>query len=183
MGPISVDRHTRVRRVRVPRPWFGGCLLWAAALLAVGGSLAKADDTVPREPPGPPEAATIAAMGAAAMVRSLATSEKQEHPWGWIRWLVNSDIDPDSRMTLGIVHIKAGQSNPLHIHATCDELIYVLSGSCEHRIGDKTVTLKAGDMLRIPAGTAHAARTSEDEPMEAIVVYDVGRRDFQVIEE
>ena len=40
-----------------------------------------------------------------------------------------------------------------------EEIIYVLEGTLEYQIEDKPpVTLKAGDVLFIPAGTIHSAR-------------------------
>jgi mannose-6-phosphate isomerase-like protein (cupin superfamily) len=38
-------------------------------------------------------------------------------------------------------------------------------------------------VIRIPRGVHHSARTFENEPMRAIIVYNTGKRDFQVIEE
>jgi quercetin dioxygenase-like cupin family protein len=40
-----------------------------------------------------------------------------------------------------------------------EEIIYVLEGTLEYQVGDKPpVTLKAGDVLFIPANTPHSAR-------------------------
>jgi quercetin dioxygenase-like cupin family protein len=40
-----------------------------------------------------------------------------------------------------------------------EEIIYVLDGSLEYEVeGKRPVTLRAGDVLFIPAGTVHAAR-------------------------
>jgi quercetin dioxygenase-like cupin family protein len=99
----------------------------------------------------------------------------EEYAWGWIRWLMSSRNDPQAEMTLGLVHIEANQSNPLHVHPNCAEYLHVLAGSCEHRIGSRWVTLGVGATLRIPKGTVHAARTG-DRPCRVIVVYDTGTR-------
>ena len=48
--------------------------------------------------------------------------------------------------------------------------------------GDRIDHLKAGDMIRIPAGVPHMARTL-DEPMRAIIVYSAGERGFELVEE
>lgn len=111
------------------------------------------------------------------LVHRLQDSQTQKFAWGTIRWLINSEIDPKARITLGIVQIRAGQSNPMHTHPNCDELIHVLSGSCEHRLGKRTVLLKAGDTLRVPAGVRHMAKT-RNEPLRAVIVYDSGQRQF-----
>jgi quercetin dioxygenase-like cupin family protein len=47
---------------------------------------------------------------------------------------------------------------PNHTHPG-EEIIYVLAGALEYQIeGKAPVTLKAGDILFIPAGTVHSAR-------------------------
>ena len=115
-------------------------------------------------------------------VQRLEKVEKQEFDWGWIRWMMSSKINPDAEMTFGVVEIKPRQRNPLHGHPNCEEILYVVSGSCEHRIGDRIDHLKAGDMIRIPAGVPHMARTL-DEPMRAIIVYSAGERGFELVQE
>ncbi len=135
------------------------------------------------EPAESDNAAKIPAKGLAALVQSFDNVEKLEYDWGWIRWLMSSKLDPKAEMTFGIVHLKAGRINPFHIHANCEEQLYVLSGSCEHWIGDKTIMLKKGDVIRIPAGVPHKARTFDKEPMEAIIVYSSGDRQFEVVDE
>jgi hypothetical protein len=32
--------------------------------------------------------------------------EPENYPWGWIRWLMNGQIDPRAEMTMGIVHFE-----------------------------------------------------------------------------
>jgi len=66
-------------------------------------------------------------------------------------------------------------SNPLHVHPNSAEYLHVLEGSCEHRIGDRRVTVKAGDTLRIAQSVKHQART-KDECCRAVIVYNTGKR-------
>jgi mannose-6-phosphate isomerase-like protein (cupin superfamily) len=133
--------------------------------------------------PGKTQRAEAVDLQLDKLVQHSEQSKKVEFPWGWIRWVMNADVDPKAEMTFGIVHVKAGQTNPVHIHGNCEEILYMVSGSCEHKIGDKAVVLKAGDVIRIPRGVTHSARTFDKEPMQAIIVYNAGRRDFQVVEE
>jgi quercetin dioxygenase-like cupin family protein len=55
------------------------------------------------------------------------------------------------------VDFAPGASFPNHRHPG-EEIIYVLEGTIEYRVGGKPTVLKAGDVLFIPNGTAHAAR-------------------------
>lgn len=51
-----------------------------------------------------------------------------------------------------------GESAPMHTHPG-EEIIYVLEGVIEYEVaGRPPVVLKAGDVLFVPANTAHAAR-------------------------
>lgn len=151
-----------------------GMIVVAAALLFFSAQGLAAFGAEPAKAP------QVDAAMLARLVQSFDKVEKQEYPWGWIRWLMNADLDPQSTMTLGVVEVRAGQSNPAH--GNCDEILYVLSGSCEHRVGNEVVVLKAGDVMRIPAGVPHSAKTF-DQPMRAVVVYNTGRREFTVVED
>jgi quercetin dioxygenase-like cupin family protein len=56
------------------------------------------------------------------------------------------------------VELAPGVASPKHTHPG-EEIIYVLEGSLEYEVeGKPPVTLKAGDVLFIPAGTVHAAK-------------------------
>jgi quercetin dioxygenase-like cupin family protein len=56
------------------------------------------------------------------------------------------------------VELASGVASPKHTHPG-EEIIYVLEGSLEYEVeGKPPVTLKAGDVLFIPAGTVHAAK-------------------------
>ena len=56
------------------------------------------------------------------------------------------------------VDLAPGVAFGKHTHPG-EEIIYVLAGTLEYQLEDKPpVTLKAGDVLFIPAGTAHSAK-------------------------
>jgi len=119
----------------------------------------------------------------AECVQHLDKIAAEKSPWGSLRWLMNAKLDANSPLTIGIAEINPEQSNPLHLHGNSDEVIYVLSGFCEQRIGDETVILKAGDTLRIPAGVPHQAKALGNEPLKSLVVYNTGNRQFTPVVE
>jgi mannose-6-phosphate isomerase-like protein (cupin superfamily) len=100
-----------------------------------------------------------------------------KYPWGWIRWMMNSQIEHDSAQTFGIVQINPGHHNFLHSHPNCEEILYVLSGSGEHIVGDKKVLLHAGDLIRVPAGVPHQVFVLGNEPLRAVISYSSGDRE------
>jgi quercetin dioxygenase-like cupin family protein len=150
-----------------------------AGLLASGLCLATC---CPKLGAGEKPKASEPVAAPAVTVTHLDKLEKEEFPWGWICWMMNAKINPDAAMTFGVVEIKPHQSNPVHLHPDSEEILYVVSGSCEHRVGDRVDLLKAGDVIRIPPGRPHMARTL-DEPVRVIVVYNTGERKFVPVDE
>ncbi len=99
-----------------------------------------------------------------------------KYPWGAIRWMMDSKIDSGAAQTFGIVQINAGQRNALHSHPNCEEILYVLSGSCEHIVGNRKVILHPGDLIRVPVGVPHQAIVIGNEPLRAVISYSSGDR-------
>lgn len=96
--------------------------------------------------------------------------------WGELNWKITGNAMPSAEMTFGTCLIKPGERNPLHAHPNCEELLYVVSGACEHRLGEETVHLNAGDVIRIPRNVPHWARALGDEPVFALIVFSSGER-------
>jgi quercetin dioxygenase-like cupin family protein len=96
--------------------------------------------------------------------------------WGELNWKLAARTMPGAEMTFGTCFIKPGERNPLHSHPNCEELLYVMSGYCEHRLGEETVRLAAGDVIRIPRNVPHWARALGDEPVFALIVFSTGER-------
>jgi quercetin dioxygenase-like cupin family protein len=73
--------------------------------------------------------------------------------------LQRQDLSVPGREAVQVrVDIAPGVAFPKHTHPG-EEIIYVIEGSLEYEIeGKPPVTLKAGDVLFIPAGAIHSAR-------------------------
>jgi len=68
------------------------------------------------------------------------------------------------------VYFAPGASFPRHTHPG-EEIIYVLTGTLEYEVAGKPVTLKAGEVLFVPAGTVHAARNVGTGPAAELATY------------
>jgi quercetin dioxygenase-like cupin family protein len=69
------------------------------------------------------------------------------------------------------VALDPGVAFPKHWHPG-EEIIYVLEGVLEYQLEDKPpVTLKAGDVLFIPAGTVHTAKNVGSGPGAELATY------------
>lgn len=91
--------------------------------------------------------------------------------WGTVSWLINEVVTEGAEQTFGVVTINPGQSNPLHLHPNCEEILYVVSGTCEHRLGEDTVALSPGMAICVPRGTPHCARTTSAERLVVVVSF------------
>ena len=71
------------------------------------------------------------------------------------------------------VDFDPGAAFGRHTHPG-EEIIYVLGGTMEYEVeGKPPVTLKAGDVLFIPAGTVHAARNPGNVTGSELATYIV----------
>jgi quercetin dioxygenase-like cupin family protein len=90
----------------------------------------------------------LAPHGARAQQPGIKRTDLQRH-----------DLSVPGREAVQVrVDLAPGVAFGKHTHPG-EEIIYVLEGSLEYQIeGKPPITLKAGDVLFIPAGTIHAAR-------------------------
>jgi len=103
--------------------------------------------------------------------------------FGQLCWHVNATLVPGTNMTLGEVTIDAGFANPLHRHDNCEELLYLIEGELEHRIGDEWFPMGPGDVIRVPVGVPHQGRNAGSTPARMVVAYNSGDRHFEVVDE
>lgn len=111
-----------------------------------------------------------------SFVSRAAAGERVETGWGALNWKITDKSMPDTEMTFGTCLIKPGERNPLHSHPNCEEFLYVVSGACEHKLGEETVRLEAGDTIRIPRNVRHWARALGSEPVFALIMFSSGKR-------
>jgi quercetin dioxygenase-like cupin family protein len=88
--------------------------------------------------------------------------------------LQRHDLSAPGREAVQVrVDIDPGVAFDRHTHPG-EEIIYVLAGSLEYQIdGKPPVTLKAGDVLFIPAGTIHAAKNVGSVTASELATYIV----------
>jgi quercetin dioxygenase-like cupin family protein len=117
------------------------------------------------------------------IVNSRDEVEPDVTPFGSLRWLVNGDRCPGTALTAGEVTIRRGCKNPLHRHVDAEEILFLIEGVLEHRVGEETYTLRAGDVLGVPRGVPHGARSVGEVDARMVVAYDNPHRSYEVIEE
>ena len=102
--------------------------------------------------------------------------------WGSLQWLVAGRLTPDCEQTFGISRIAPGAKNPLHFHPNCEEVLYVVSGRCDHRLDDRWESLAAGDAVVIPRGVRHNLVNTGDEDVVCIIAFSSPDRETVFLE-
>jgi quercetin dioxygenase-like cupin family protein len=60
----------------------------------------------------------------------------------------------------------SGGLTPIHSVSQMEEVFYILRGRGEATVGDKRISIKAGDAIAIPAGTPHNVEAAPNELLQ-----------------
>ncbi len=101
-------------------------------------------------------------------------------PWGTIEWLANDEVGNSRELSLARMTLPPGNGTDTHIHANCEESIYVVRGEVECRIGEERVRMSAGGQSVVPRGAVHGIRNLGDTPAEIILSYSSAARAFEL---
>lgn len=119
---------------------------------------------------------TVRALASAAVLAAnLVTLPAAAQPAGVTRTdLQRHDLSAPGREAIQVrVDLAPGVAFGRHTHPG-EEIIYVLTGAIEYEVeGRAPVTLKAGDVLFIPAGTVHAAKNVGNDTASELATYIV----------
>ena len=119
------------------------------------------------------KAVAVLTMGS-ALALYIAQQAKAQAPGITRTDLQRHDLSVPGREVVQVrVAFAPGVVAPRHSHPG-EEIIYVLEGSLEYQVeGKPPITLKAGDVLFIPAGTIHAAKNVGSGPGAELATYVV----------
>ena len=83
-----------------------------------------------------------------------------------IRDLVNGKTLGTKGISLRVTDVLPGEScYPAHIHTACEEVIFVLSGQGEIKIGQEVFPMRPGDAIYLPQDVPHVMRNTGREVM------------------
>ncbi|MCP1766794.1 cupin domain-containing protein [Bradyrhizobium japonicum] len=114
---------------------------------------------------------------AAVLATNLLTLPAAAQPAGVTRTdLQRHDLSAPGREAVQVrVDLAPGVAFGRHTHPG-EEIIYVLTGAIEYDVdGKPPVTLRAGDVLFIPAGTVHAAKNVGQDTASELATYIVAK--------
>ncbi|HTL57862.1 MAG TPA: cupin domain-containing protein [Candidatus Limnocylindrales bacterium] len=100
----------------------------------------------------------------------------EKNTWGTLQWLCNGKLMPGAEQTLGLATILPGKQNPVHYHPNCEEVLYVIGGEGMQSYDGRTVLLKAGMTIRIPAHVKHNLINTGTESLRTLVSFSSGDR-------
>jgi len=103
---------------------------------------------------------------------------RNEFPWGSIDWLAGGEVGNSRELSLARLVIDPGKSGDTHVHANCEESIYVIRGEVECRVGAEVATLGAGACVVVPRGHVHSITNPGASPAELVLGYSAALRDF-----
>jgi quercetin dioxygenase-like cupin family protein len=75
------------------------------------------------------------------------------------------------RLTAFETVVAPGEGPPLHVHASQDEVLYVLEGDVRFRLGEELHAAPVGTFVFIPPGTPHTFRNDGSEPARLLVLF------------
>lgn len=104
----------------------------------------------------------ISAGGSAQEIKNLARLQPADQS-GNIRL---EQLHTDSLSTSYVIWISESVRAHRHLHHS--ESIYVLEGTGNMRLGDKTVPIGPGDFFNIPENTVHALEVTSSGPVKVI---------------
>ena len=77
---------------------------------------------------------------------------KNAFPWGTIEWLAGAEAGNARELSLARLVVEPGKTGDTHVHANCEESIYVVRGEVLCRIGAQAARLGAGECTVVPRG-------------------------------
>ena len=124
----------------------------------------------------PPRQASSIPAAWSGKVTDAAQLPAEQNAWGTLKWVCNEKLMPGAEQTVGLATILPGKHNPVHYHPNCEEVLFVISGQGLHSYDGRTIPLKAGMTIRIPAKVKHNLVNTGTEPQRALVSFSSGDR-------
>ena len=105
--------------------------------------------------------------------RRFVTEEEMEVeqlPWGPHDWLCRPGLTDAEDLLLVRVHMPPGEAHKFHKHPEMEEIIYVLSGTCEQWVDREMQILKPGQIAHIPKDVVHGSYNAGDDTLEILAI-------------
>ncbi len=101
--------------------------------------------------------------------------------WGGLTWYASGSQGNTETMTIGRCVIKPGESNPLHHHPNCEEILVVQQGTIAHTIDEEgnEEILNEGDTITLYQGFTHQAKNVGEDDAVLFIAFSSANREVQ----
>ena len=96
-------------------------------------------------------------------------------------WLMEDQLVPSAGVSVARMTINAEAISPTHRHPNCNETIVLLFGNVTCIVDDQEYLMKAGDVVFVPIGSAHAIRNETNQAAVAMLSYSAGGCVYEAI--
>ena len=127
--------------------------------------------------------ASSVSAGWKGKVTDTAQLPVERSAWGTLQWVCNDKLMPGSEQTVGLATIFPGKHNPVHYHPNCEEVLHVISGAGLQSYDGRTIQIRAGMTIRIPAKVKHNLINTGPEALRTMVSFSSGDRKTVWVEE
>ncbi|HVO53075.1 MAG TPA: cupin domain-containing protein [Solirubrobacterales bacterium] len=73
-------------------------------------------------------------------------------------------------LSVDYVEVEPGSVEFRIVHHECDEAWYVLDGVLQAFVGDRQLSVRSGDCVKVPRGTPHGSENRSGEVVKMLVV-------------
>lgn len=104
--------------------------------------------------------------------------------WGTMKWFSRPTDTGANHLVVIEVELQPGFGHNFHKHPGQEEVIYVLEGTIEQWLEQKSKTLNAGDAVFIAGGVVHASFNVSNAPAKLHVTLgpSVGAEGYQLVD-
>jgi quercetin dioxygenase-like cupin family protein len=99
-----------------------------------------------------------------------AEMEVEELPWGPHDWLSRPGLTDAEDLLLVRVRMPPGKGHAFHRHPEMEEIIYVISGTCEQWVDRDKQLLTAGQIAHISKDVVHGSYNAGDETLVFLAI-------------
>jgi quercetin dioxygenase-like cupin family protein len=98
-----------------------------------------------------------------------------------IRYLIDGTVSGTATGMFELTVAPGARVPPAHSHSGNEEILYVLEGRLDYRVGEESRTLGPGERMHTPRGVVHAFSNPHDAPARALVMLtpDIGAQYFR----
>lgn len=109
----------------------------------------------------------------------MIASTAQSFEWGTMEWVAQGEA---LGVSLAKMNILPGKVSPADRHDNCNEVLHVLSGAVEQRVGEEWHMLSEGQSIEVFAGDIHQTKNVGADDALVMIAYSSGERAYEQVE-